>query len=277
MLISILIFLFLMIFLGFQELAKNLMKPSKNYPNPSAIDPQKRQLVCAGDSLTHGNVSYNWVEDLTAQLPDYQTFNAGINSDLTYSLINRLDDIIAIKPHHINILIGTNDIVAQSRPLKKSDRYIKDKKIPWGTLPTLNSYEDNLHKIISRLKQETTASISIMSIPTIGEDVNQPIYKTVENYNKIVQKVADTEGVTYLPLWEMMDEFLQKNNAQSHIPFEETKNFIAKSAMANIFLKWDWDKITQRHQHLLTFDNLHFNSKGGGMMRNLLVNHLKSK
>jgi lysophospholipase L1-like esterase len=268
--------LFMLLLLGFQTLGDNLMKPPKNYPNPAAIDPQKRVLICAGDSLTHGNVSYNWVNDLSAQLPNYQAFNAGINSDLTYTLINRLDDIVALKPHHVNLLTGTNDIVAQSRPLKKSDRYIKAKKIPWGTQPTLLTYEENLTKIITRLKQETTASISLMSLPPIGEDRQHPIYKTVETYNIIVKNIADTEGVIYLPLHETMDEFLQKNNAQSHIPFEKTGAYISKSASMNIFLKWDWDKITAHHQHLLTFDNLHFNSKGGGMIRDLLVKELKT-
>lgn len=275
----IVIFLLLIVFLilSYQAVAKNLMKPPKNYPNTAAIEPQKRMLICTGDSLTHGNVSYNWVNDLTTQLPDYQTFNAGVNADLSYTLLNRLDDIIVMKPHHINLLIGTNDIVAQLRPLKKNDTYITEKKIRWGTQPSIHSYEDNLQKIIRRLKQETTASISIMSIPTIGEDVQHSIYKTVFAYNKSVKKVADTEGVTYLPLHEMMDDYLQKNKAQSHIPYAQTKAYMSKSATMNIFLKWDWDKITQHHQHLLTFDNLHFNSVGGGMIRDLLVNHLKNK
>ena len=263
--------------LGYQAVAKNLMKPPKNYPNPAAIVPQKQILICAGDSLTHGNVSYDWVNDLSAQLSDYQTFNAGINADLSYTLLNRLDDIIVMKPHHINILIGGNDIVAQSRPLTKNDRYITANKIPWGTQPSIDTYQDNLHKIITRLKQETTATISLMSIAPIGEDLQHPIYKTVEKYNKIVKKIADTEGVAYLPLHEMMDDYLQKNKAQSHIPYEKTRLYTSKSAAMNIFLHWNWDKITQHHQHLLTFDNLHFNSVGGGMIRDLLINHLKNK
>jgi lysophospholipase L1-like esterase len=269
--------LFVLLLVFYQSLADKLMKPPKGYPNPSEILPNKRVLVCAGDSLTHGNIGYDWVSDLSAQLPEYQAFNAGINGDLSYTLLNRLDDIIAMKPHNVNILIGTNDIVAQSRPLKKNDSYFTMKKITWGTQPTLLTYEENLHKIITRLKQETTASISLMSIPPIGEDRQHPIYKTVDTYNKIVKNVADTEGVTYLPLHETMDNYLQKNNAQSHIPFEETKNFILKSAIMNVFLQWDWDKITQRHKHLLTFDNLHFNSKGGQMIGELLVKHLKNQ
>lgn len=261
--------------IGYQAIVKNLMKQPKNYPNVSAIVPHKKILVCAGDSLTHGNVSYDWVKDLSMQLPDYQVFNAGVNADLSYTLLNRLDDIIAMKPHHINILIGGNDIMAQSRPLKKSDRYIAFNKIAWGTQPTLETYQDNLSKIIKRLKAETPASISLMSIAPIGEVREHPIYKTVEKYNESVKKVANTEGVSYLPLHEKLDAYLQNNKAQSHIPFEKTGAYTTKSAILNILLGWDWDKITQHHKHLLTFDNLHFNSVGGGIIRDLLLAHLK--
>ena len=47
----------------------------ENYPNPQnrqQIDASKKVLVCFGDSNTHGNVSYNWVNDLSSQLTDYQ-------------------------------------------------------------------------------------------------------------------------------------------------------------------------------------------------------------
>ena len=269
------LFILLGLMLGYQAMVKIIMKPPKNYPNVAAILRHKKILVCAGDSLTHGNMSYDWIKDLSAQLPDYQVFNAGVNADLSYTLLNRLDDIIAMKPHHINVLIGGNDIMAQSRPLKKSDRYISFNKIAWGTQPSIQSYEENLYQIISRLKKETTALISLMSIAPIGEDLSHPIYKTVESYNKIVKKVADTEGVAYLPLHEKLDTFLLNNQAKSHIPFEKTGDYTIKSAYLHILLGWDWDKITQHHKHLLTFDNLHFNSKGGYIIKDLLLEHLK--
>jgi lysophospholipase L1-like esterase len=266
-----------------KEKAKELMQPPKNYPNVAAIQPNKKILVCAGDSLTHGNVSYDWVKYIEPQLPDYQIFNAGINADLSYTLLNRLDYIIAMKPDHINILIGCNDIVANSIELKENDRYFEFNKIPLGTKPTLESYQENMKAILVRLKNETTASISLMSIAPIGEDLASPIYKKVENYNETVKILANTdgtsrgnrEGVTFLTLHEKMADYLQLNKAQSRIPFEKTRDATFKSAVLNILLGWDWDKITHYQKHLLTFDNLHFNSVGGKMIGDLLVEHLK--
>jgi lysophospholipase L1-like esterase len=260
---------------AYKTIEKNLMQPPKTYPKVEAVVPNKKILVCAGDSITHGNVSHDWVEDLRSQLLDYQIFNAGVNSDLSYTLRNRLDDIIAVKPHHINILIGTNDIMAQARPLKKSDRYIKLKKIAWGEQPTIQTYENNLRQIIQQLKKETRATISIMSIPIIGEDLEHPMMKTVENYNKVVKNIANTEGVTYLPLFENQMQFLKEKNAKSHIPFEKTESAIISAAQQHILLRRSFDKITEKRGHLLTFDNLHFNSGGGQMMKDLLSGHLK--
>jgi lysophospholipase L1-like esterase len=264
-------------FLWQNEKAKELMQPPKNYPNVAALQPNKKILICAGDSLTHGNVSFDWVKYIEPQLPDYQIFNAGINADLSYTLLNRLDGIIAMKPDHINILIGGNDIVANSIELKKNDRYFVSNKIPLGTKPTMESYQENMKAILLRLKNETTATISLMSIAPIGENLTAPIFKKVKEYNEIVKKLADTEGVSFLNLHEKMADYLQLNNAQSQIPFEKTRTMTFKAAVLNILLDWDWDKITHHQKHLLTFDNLHFNSIGGKMIGDLLVEHLKNK
>lgn len=265
------------LYLGIQIQTKNLMKPPKYYPNIADVQPNKKILVCAGDSITHGNVSYDWVKDMDAQLPDYQIFNAGVNADLSYTLLNRLDDIIAVKPNHINILIGCNDIVANSIELKKNDRYFEFNKITWGTQPTLASYQENLKTIVTRLKNETKATISLMSIAPIGEDLTAPIYKKVEKYNEIVKIVANTVGVSFLPLHECFDDYYKKHNAQSHIPFSKTRNATFQAAVSNVILGWDWDKITRFQKHLATFDNLHFNSVGGKMIGDLLVKHISSK
>jgi lysophospholipase L1-like esterase len=274
--IALVLTLLLSLYWLYNKIVQNIMKPPPNYPDATKILPNKKIVVCAGDSITHGNMSYDWVKALSEQLPDYQFFNAGINSDLSYTLRSRLEDIIAVQPHHINILIGTNDIVAQSRPLKKSDRYFQFKKIEWGTQPTLESYLDNMQHILSRLKTETKATISIMSIPIIGEDVNSTIFKTVENYNLELKKLADTEGVIHLPLQETMRDYLLKNDVKSPIPYEKTQAYITNAAYLKVFLRWDLDKITAYRQQLLTFDNLHFNSVGGKMIENLLLRLLKA-
>ena len=60
----------------------------------------KKRLVCIGDSLTHGNMSVDYVKILSEKLDsdNFDVINAGINAELTYNVLQRLDSIIACKP-----------------------------------------------------------------------------------------------------------------------------------------------------------------------------------
>ena len=68
--------------------------------NPGAFLERGRQtttrtlVVCAGDSITHGVVSANYVEMLERRFAadGYEFVNAGINGQLAYNLLQRLDE-----------------------------------------------------------------------------------------------------------------------------------------------------------------------------------------
>ncbi|MHA1684448.1 MAG: SGNH/GDSL hydrolase family protein, partial [Promethearchaeota archaeon] len=88
-------------------------------------------IACIGDSITHGNVSSNYVSMLEKNLNEgskkYEIINAGINSEWAWNVNQRLDDIIACKPDIITILIGTNDAnnVLDPKRLKMSKKLQK--------------------------------------------------------------------------------------------------------------------------------------------------------
>ena len=63
----------------------------------------KKDFVFLGNSITAGG---NWSKLLN--LPKAQ--NRGISGDITYGVLERLDEIIAGKPSKIFILIGINDV-----------------------------------------------------------------------------------------------------------------------------------------------------------------------
>ena len=74
--------------------------------NPGAFLKRGRQtttrtlVVCAGDSITHGVVSANYVEILERRFAadGYEFVNVGINGHLAYNLLGRLDDVVACRP-----------------------------------------------------------------------------------------------------------------------------------------------------------------------------------
>ncbi len=60
-------------------------------------------LALLGDSITaHG--------DWAAWLPDRITHNLGVSGDTTDDVIARVDEVLALRPEEIAMLIGTNDL-----------------------------------------------------------------------------------------------------------------------------------------------------------------------
>ncbi len=270
------IFLCLFLVLGaiyvwlYQKVSKHMPENYPNEKNRQQIDPTKKVIVCFGDSNTHGNVSYNWVNDLSSQLIDYQIFNAGINSDLTYTLLRRIDDVIACKPDFITILIGTND-VNSTMHLKIEKRYQQLGRIDKIISPNFEDFKKNYIEIINQLKQKTKAKIAIMSLPVMGEDLSHEANLRADKYSDFIKQLATDKQVSYLPVREKQKEFLLKNPKPLKHRFEETYKLLNFSVISHYLLGKTWDEITTKHGFQLTPDNLHQNSIAGGMIRDLII------
>ena len=254
----------------YQKISKHIPENYPNEKNRQQIDHTKKVIVCFGDSNTHGNVSYNWVNDLSSQLIDYQIFNAGINSDLTYTLLRRIDDVIACKPDFITILIGTND-VNSTMHLKMEKRYQQLGRIDKVISPNFEDFKKNYIEIIHQLKQKTKAKIAIMSLPVMGEDLSHEANLRADKYSDFIKQLATDKQVSYLPVREKQKEFLLKNPKPLKHSFEETYKLLNFSVISHYLLGKTWDEITTKHGFQLTPDNLHQNSIAGGMIRDLII------
>ncbi len=237
--------------------------------NRKTLDITKTTLVCVGDSNTHGNVSYNWVDDLMRIYPDFQILNAGVNADLTGTLLRRLDDTMACKPDFITLLIGTNDIQS-TMSASQEKRYRQMKKVDAGEVVNFNSFCENFSKIITRLKTETNAQIAVFSLPILSENLNHEANKKGDKYSDFIKQIATQENLTYLPLRETQKENLQQHPSQSKYSYDDTFRLMNFSILRNIFLKQSWDEISTKHGLALTPDNIHQNSVSGKMIIDLV-------
>jgi lysophospholipase L1-like esterase len=268
-LISLLIILGIVYVWLYLKVSKHIPENYPNAKNRQPIDPSKKVLVCFGDSNTHGNVSYNWVNDLSKQLVDYQVFNAGINSDLTYTLLYRINDVIACNPDLISILIGTNDVNSTMHP-KIEKRYQSLGRISKDISPNFEDFKKNYAEIIRQLKQKTKAKIAIMSLPVMGEDLAHEANLRADEYSEFVKQLAENENIMYLPVREQQKEFLLKNPKPLEHTFEETYKLLNHSVIGHYIFGKTWDEMTTKHGFQLTPDNLHQNSIGGVMIRDLV-------
>jgi lysophospholipase L1-like esterase len=234
-------------------------------------------VACFGASLTAGTVSANYLDLLAARpaLADFRFLNHGVNGDLAWNGLQRLDKLIADRPDAVTILIGTNDINAtlSERNLRHYQEYYRLR-----VEPTIEWYEENLRAIVRRLRGETAARVALLSLAVVGEDLAHEANRRVVRYNEAIRRVAADAGIDYLPLYERMVSYLQEHEAdraalpprlEYHDGLTNIGNAIALHATGI-----GWNEISRRNGLLLTTDCLHLNETGAGMIADLIESWL---
>jgi len=190
--------LFYLLFLGFLPLSSAAQKTWDTIPNlPDHYrekvsefrkEPISRgKIMFLGNSITEGG---NWKK----LLKDSSIVNRGISGDITFGVLNRLDDIVKRQPAKVFLLIGINDI---------------SKDIPDEVIM------QNTFSIVRRIRRGSPATkIFVQSIlPTNPTFKNFP-----KGYNKNdhvitlnaqYKKYADRLGYTFVDLFT---EFLDKED-----------------------------------------------------------------
>ena len=134
----------------------------------------KEGIVFLGDSLIKNN---EWSEFFNTS---GNIYNRGISGDATYGVLNRINQIVKIKPSKLFIMVGINDIIIG---------------IP------INETISNYKKLVDTMKHNSPATaIFIQSVLPINADLtslkigNDEIAKL----NKSLKNLSDKEGVTYI-------------------------------------------------------------------------------
>lgn len=231
-------------------------------------------VVCIGDSITHGRVSHNYVDELENRYRDRDVsfVNAGINSQLSYNVLQRIDQVVKCTPDFITILIGTNDASATLNE-KNAARYVKKQNLP--RVPHRHWYEENLTAIIDILQEKTTAKIGLFSLPPITEDRAHNGYQRTAEYSGFIKQLAGQRNLVYLPLNELMDEILKKKDGQmksSYVAGES--DLMYKAIFSRYILGQSWDEIAESNGFVFLTDNLHLNRRGALMATQLIDDFL---
>jgi len=244
----------------------NLLNQSPSILDQQKASPLTRTVICLGDSITRGQVSANYVDILGEKMGKhgFQFVNGGVNNDLAYNVLQRLDDFIELKPQFVTLLVGTNDILAQHTPYKG-----------WGLrmlkhLPqkaNFGWYTANLREIIRRIKLWTQAKIGLLSIPVIGEDLKSPAIEVVKKYNIAVRQIAAQEKIDYLPLYERQVKYLKttrtKPEGKAYVHFMMmTGELVAARGLFHV----DYETFSRRNGYHLVTDGVHFNNQGARLI-----------
>ena len=234
----------------------------------------KTRVAFLGDSLTQGTFSYNWIEYVAGKLknPPYVFYNHGVNGEMAYNALKRIEKVVKENPDLVTILLGTNDVFSIATE-ENTKRYMRGLKLPQA--PSLKWYVENLEEIVRTLQKRTNARIALISIPVLGEDPKHPVYIKAKEYVNEIKRIAKEYKIDYLPLHETMEKYLQEHSSHQRISLYTGLSMMFWAYIKRKLLFYDWDKISRSNKLLLTTDTIHLNSISGKMLGDLVIGFIK--
>jgi lysophospholipase L1-like esterase len=244
---------------------------------PRSAPGQRRPLVvCAGDSITRGAASADYVSMLAARLGGWDFVNAGVNAELAYNLAGRIGDIVALEPDVVTVLVGTNDVNA-TFGFQAAIGYMAAKHLPERPGPLF--FRENLVGIVRTLRRETRARVALFSIPPIGEEPGHYAYLRTEDYANIIHEVAKEEGVGYLPLRERLCAFLESLPPGPDRPlgFRDFRRAQLRAGRMQRYLGKSLDEISAANRFHILVDGIHLNTHGAAMVADLAAEFIQRR
>lgn len=259
---------------GYRAFSLPRKRPERFDPR---LDAQGDVMVCLGDSLTHGQVSYNYLRLMEKHFSDRSItlVNGGVNGDLAFNLLTRLEAVARCQPRYVTVLIGTNDVVASLSDANR-DFYINYKKLP--AEPTLEGFANHLTDILIWLQNHTRAHIGVYSLPVLGEQLDSLAHRQVQAYNQAIQQVTTRYNVDYLPLYEHHAAHLAQCRHSPRETFVSTNHPSVYRAMAERHLLWrSYGDIGRRRGFHLTCEGVHMNRQGAEVIARLGIDWVMSR
>jgi lysophospholipase L1-like esterase len=233
-------------------------------------------VVCIGDSLTHGRTSSDYVALLQRRFrpKGYRFVNAGLNGELAYNVLQRLDAVIACRPAWITLLIGTNDAYAA---LSTSNAHETMEQMGLPERPTRDTFRRYLTDICLRLRTATAAPLALLSLPPLGEDPVHPAFQLTAAYSRLIQAVAHETGNAYLPVHERMCAYLDCHGGSARRSFDAYRGGTGLAVkMRRFLLHQSFDTISQRNGFALLTDFFHLNTTGATIVADAVAEFITS-
>jgi lysophospholipase L1-like esterase len=231
----------------------------------------KRLVVCAGDSITSGQASANWVDILQRRFAasGYQFVNAGHDGDTAWNVLQRIDDVIGCHPDAVTLLAGSNDVAAASGT-RLEQRYWRQQHIPQP--PALGWYSECADEILTRLQSQTSARVAVLDIPMIGEDLASDTNRRVDSYNQALRRIAAAHNVAYLPLHDRLASLLPSPHKPP--PYRGRFGPMIRARLSRKILHRSWDRISDSNGLIALVDHVHLNDRAAVLTADLVADFI---
>lgn len=136
---------------------------------------ETQTIVFLGDSHTE---RCEWAE----LFHNSDIINRGIDGDTTEGLLSRIHNITVLKPNKIFIMIGINDILANTPTVKTIDNY---------------------RQVVEVVRRESpNTKLYLQSVLPISEPINKEKNSDIVTLNNEIKVLAQTYNVTYINLYD---------------------------------------------------------------------------
>lgn len=232
-----------------------------------------KTVVCLGDSITYGRVGESYFEMLKRDFKGRARFiNCGVNGDLSYDVLKRLNKVMSIKPDFIILLIGTNDVWATYSE-KVMNAYMRRNKLP--ERPSKEGYERNLRRILQELGNSNGAKIGVMSLPLITEDPEHVLFKRSIDYSDSIKETALEMNVGYIVLNERQRDYLKMSAKATTTSQEISWELTLRVVLRHSVFRKKWDELSRENGLLLTVDHVHQNGTGATLIKDCAAEFLR--
>lgn len=206
--------------------------------------------VFLGDSHFRGTSGYDLVSCIRKQaIPkNWNVVNAGVNADLAWNALQRLDSVIDTHPDRVTILLGTNDVNASLKP-DSIDGYRRDKGIHFQ--PSAETYRSHMNELLQRLWSETEAKIQLIELPPIEVD-HSDTDTPIATFRQVQRDLAASFGCVFTSIdWGTI----------RHAPAA-----VDRAQRLHDVDGWDWDRIRDHFEFGVTVDGLHLSESVGKLL-----------
>lgn len=234
---------------------------------PSSDEPP---VVCLGASIVRGRASVDWVQQLRERFATRTFVNAGVNGNLAWEALQRLDDVLGCQPSDVVVLVGTNDILGSLTP-KAARRARKLKGLP--DEPSREWFKESLAELSRRLG-EAGVRVAICSLPPIGQDLGDEVNAAVEGFNVAIRDVVAETGATYLPVHERLVLLLRAQGRTTGPAWREDAVFGVMSLVRHFAFGQSYDQIAVSRDLLLSPDGIHLDSTGASIVADVVAGFL---
>lgn len=251
--------------------------PSNNLKSALEEKSTKRpKIVFLGDSITHGRVSYDYVDSIAKNpnLINYQVINEGINSRLTVQILEQLDHLKQLNPDFVFLLIGTNDLKATL----SEDEYKRYASL-WKLKEPVSeeSFVKNLTKIIQTIQKDTKAKLIVFSPPVLGEDPNSIPFQRSKRFAELTKEVVTKENAIYKPLHETLSQGLETSNIKTRKPYIQSTWGMYWTILRYYSSTSTWDDLGDSNGYYYLTDAIHLNERGGKILESMALEEILPK